>query len=44
MYDYVCFVPRQGMGGFRRRVTLAGDLRARCLNAANGVWAQGGKH
>ena len=44
MYDYVCFVPRQGMGGFRRRVTLAGDLRARCLNAANVVWAQGGKH
>ena len=36
MYDCVCFFPRQGKGGFHRRVTLAGDLRARCLNAARG--------
>ena len=43
MYDCVYFVRRQGMGGFHRQVTLAGDLRAGCLNVANGAWTQGGK-
>ena len=43
MCDYVRFFPRQGTGGFRRQVILAGDLRAGCLNVANGAWTQGGK-